>query len=253
MPALSQRARLRISKRVAIGLHYLQKQGVLTFSIVGGSRQPARVDPVKLLIQKGYLMVTTTAKPTAPDSKAKTRAKRPSIVSSKPVSKASPRPRVKAIAKTQSEPSTATTRVTHPVATLKQVATQSRRKVSTVVHMTRDASFKLIDSQRAIWLAGLGALARVTTSTGTQGEKAFEALVKAGEQLEQQARHAIDDNAERLKLRIDDASKAVDERIETVSDAFDTRVKQALSRLGYPKAGKTAAKKPGGKNTVAPA
>lgn len=65
-------------------------------------------------------------------------------------------------------------------ATHKQVAGPSRRKASSVVHMTRDASFKLIDSQRAIWLAGLGALAKVTTSTGNRGEKAFEALGRLG-------------------------------------------------------------------------
>lgn len=200
-------------------------------------------------------MVTTTANATAPTPKAKPRTKKASTASAKPVSKATPRPRAKAKAKPQTpaEPSVTATRPAHPVATLKQVAVKSRRKVSTVVHMTRDASFRLIDSQRAIWLAGLGALARVTTSTGTQGEKAFEALVKAGEQLEQQARHAIDNNADLLKHRIDDASKAVDERIETVSDAFDARVKQALARLGYPKAGKTVAKKSGVKRTVEPA
>lgn len=119
--------------------------------------------------------------------------------------------------------------------TLKQVAATSRRKVSTVVHMTRDASLKLIDSQRAIWLAGLGALAKVTTSTGAKGEQAFEALVKAGEKLEAQGRGAIDSNADLLKMRIADASKAVDHGIDTVGDAFDARVKQALARLGYPK------------------
>jgi len=126
-------------------------------------------------------------------------------------------------------------------ATLKQVAGQSRRKASSVVHMTRDASFKLIDSQRAIWLAGLGALAKVTTSTGNKGEKAFEALVKAGEKLESQARGAIETNVDLLKLRINDATKVVDHGIDTVGEAFDARVKQALGRLGYPKA--AAAKK----------
>jgi len=126
-------------------------------------------------------------------------------------------------------------------ATLKQVAGQSRRKASSVVHMTRDVSFKLIDSQRAIWLAGLGALAKVTTSTGNKGEKAFEALVKAGEKLESQARGAIETNVDLLKLRINDATKVVDHGIDTVGEAFDARVKQALGRLGYPKA--AAAKK----------
>lgn len=123
--------------------------------------------------------------------------------------------------------------------TLKQVTTQGRRKVSSVVHLTRDASLKLIDSQRAIWLAGLGALAKVTTSTGTKGEKAFEALVKAGEKIESQARDTIDNNANMLKHRINDASKVVDDSINSVGDAFDARVKQALARLGYPKAKKT--------------
>ena len=119
--------------------------------------------------------------------------------------------------------------------TVKAVAVKSRKKVSDVVHMTRDASLKLIDSQRAIWLAGLGALAKDTTATGTKGEKAFEALVKAGEELESQARGAIDSNANLLKVRIKNASNVVDESLGNVGDAFDARVKQALARLGYPK------------------
>ena len=131
------------------------------------------------------------------------------------------------------------TRPVAKTATLKQVATQGRRKVSSVVHMTRDASLKLIDSQRAIWLAGLGALAKVTTSTGTKGEQAFQALVKAGEKIESQARGTIDSNADMLKHRINDASRVVDDSINSVGDAFDARVKQALARLGYPKAKKT--------------
>lgn len=120
-------------------------------------------------------------------------------------------------------------------ATLKQVATRSRRKVTSVVHLTRDASIKLIDSQRAIWLAGLGALAKVTTSTGTKGEKAFEALVKAGKKFESQGRGAIDSNADLLKARISDAANVVDQGIDSVSDAFNARVKKALARVGYPK------------------
>lgn len=55
---------------------------------------------------------------------------------------------------------------TTKTATVKHVANQRRRKVSTGVHMTWDASFKLIDIQRTIWLAGSGALGKVTTSIG---------------------------------------------------------------------------------------
>ncbi|MEI8170064.1 MAG: phasin family protein [Rhodoferax sp.] len=132
----------------------------------------------------------------------------------------------------------AQTAVVPKTTTLKQVATQSRRKVSTVVHLTRDASFKLIDTQRTIWLAGLGALAKVTTTTGTKGERAFEALVEAGEKMESQARGAINNNADLLKARIDDATRVVDQGIDSVGDAFDARIKKALARLGYPKTGK---------------
>jgi poly(hydroxyalkanoate) granule-associated protein len=146
------------------------------------------------------------------------------------------RPAKKATLKTGK--ASATVVATSP-STLKEVAVKSRRKVHRVVHLTRDVSIKLIDSQRAIWLAGLGALAKVTTKTGTKGEKAFEALIKAGEKLESQARGTIDSNASLLKVRINDATKAVDNGIDTVGDAFDNRVKQALSRLGYPKNGKT--------------
>lgn len=171
-------------------------------------------------------MATTTTRPAS--KTAQKPAARPSRPAAKPVAKKAP---AKVVAKTS---------------TLKDVATQSRRKVSTVVHLTRDASFKLIDSQRAIWLAGLGALAKVTTSTGTKGEKAFEALVQAGEKLESQARGAIDSNADMLKHRIDTAAHVMDQGIDTVGDAFDVRVKQALARLGYPKDGK-AKKKSAGK------
>lgn len=168
---------------------------------------------------------TTAKKTTTVAKKAAAKSRTRAVVAKTAVAKS----RVKAVA--------AKTRATAeaPPATLKQVATRSRRKVTSVVHMTRDASLKLIDSQRAIWLAGLGALAKVTTSTGTKGEKAFEALVKAGKKFESQGRGAIDSNADLLKVRISDATNAVDQGIDSVSDAFNARVKKALARVGYPK------------------
>ena len=102
--------------------------------------------------------------------------------------------------------------------------------------MTRDASFKLIDSQRAVWLAGLGALAKASAAAGTQGEKAFEMLVKAGETMESQGRVAIDNNADRLKKGINTAADMMDKNIDTMGKNFDTQVEMALDRLGFPKA-----------------
>lgn len=174
-------------------------------------------------------MATTTAKKTTKAAKTVRAATTKSKV--KPLTAKTVA--TKSRATTLAARTKATAETTPP--TLKQVATRSRRKVTSVVHLTRDASFRLIDSQRAIWLAGLGALAKVTTSTGTRGEKAFEALVKAGEQLESQGRGAIDSNAKRLKGRISEATNAVDQGIDSVSDAFNARIKQALARVGYPK------------------
>ena len=175
-------------------------------------------------VKKTAAKKPTTAKKTA-TAKQKTTPKE--LVP--PQKKAPAKPRAKASA------SQAKSAQAAQPATLKQAVKKTERKVTSVVHMTRDASFKLIDTQRAIWLAGLGALAKVTASTGSKGEKAFEALVKAGEKMESQARGAIDSNADLLKSRIGNATQAVDEGIDTVSEAFDARVKQALARLGYPK------------------
>lgn len=121
-------------------------------------------------------------------------------------------------------------------ATLKKVTAVSRKNASAAVNMTRDASFKLIDSQRAVWLAGLGALAKASAAAGTQGEKAFEMLVKAGETMESQGRVVIDKRAERLKKGIDTAADMMDKNIDQFGKTFDKQVELALDRLGFPKA-----------------
>ena len=183
------------------------------------------------------MSTTTSATVKKTAAKKTSAAKKTATAKQKPTRKALAAPKKAAAAKPRakaSAPKTKPAAAAKP-ATLKQTVKKTERKMSSVVHMTRDASFKLIDTQRAIWLAGLGALAKVTASTGTKGEKAFESLVKAGEKIESQARGAIDSNADLLKSRIGSATQVVDDGIDTVSEAFDARVKQALSRLGYPK------------------
>ncbi|MBK9347776.1 MAG: phasin family protein [Burkholderiales bacterium] len=117
----------------------------------------------------------------------------------------------------------------------KKATALGRKGVSSVLHQTRDASFKLIDSQRAIWLAGLGALANANATTGAKGEQAFEALVEAGANLEAQANLAIDTHVERLKNGIDGATTVLEQSIERFGGNLDTLVEQALDRLGFPK------------------
>ena len=190
-----------------------------TSSTTKAAAEATTVDAVKAVAAKAAAKTRTARKPAV-----KARAAKAPVVKT---------PAAKVPAKTAATKAKKTVVVKAP--TLKQVAHKGTRKVTSVVHMTRDASFKLIDSQRSIWLAGLGALAKVTTSTGVKGEKAFESLVKAGEKFEAQARGAIDSNADLLKGRISDATRVVDQGIGTVGDAFDSRIKQALTRLGYGK------------------
>lgn len=160
----------------------------------------------------------------------------------RPAAKAATRPVAKkaapASAKTAKPAAKRTTAVQKAAAlekAAKKATAQGRKTMSTVLHQTRDASFKLIDSQRAIWLAGLGALANANATTGAKGEQAFEALVEAGANLEAQANLAIDTHVERLKSGIDGATNLLDQSLERFGGNLDTLVEQALDRLGFPK------------------
>ena len=117
----------------------------------------------------------------------------------------------------------------------KKTTAQGRQSARAVLHQTRDASFRLLDSQRAIWLAGLGALSKANASTGSKGEQAFDALIKAGASLEAQANLAIDTQIERMKSGIGDATDALDQGIDRFGTTLDTLVEQALDRVGFPK------------------
>lgn len=137
--------------------------------------------------------------------------------------------------KTTTRPKTAVEKAAALEKAAKKVTAKGRKGAVSALHVTRDASFRLIDSQREIWLAGLGALAKANAATGTKGEQAFEALVKAGEALEAQAHRTIDAGAEKLKSGIGGATDVLDQKIGRVSSALDTLVEQALDRLGFPK------------------
>lgn len=175
-------------------------------------------------------MATATAKTSKPKPKT-----------TKPAAKAALRPARKAAtpsAKTVKpvpRRSTAVQKAASLEKAAKKITAHGRKGVSTVLHQTRDASFKLIDSQRAIWLAGLGALANANAATGAKGEHAFDALVQAGANLEAQANLAIETHVERLKSGIDDATHVLDQGIERFGGTIDTLVEQAMDRLGFPK------------------
>lgn len=100
---------------------------------------------------------------------------------------------------------------------------------------------------RQIWLAGLGAYAKM----GKEGAKLFETLIRDGEEAEKAARSEIDKQVDVLKARVGKA-KADADPVETakakvdksrgkllgrwgeLESVFDKRLNTAISRLGVP-------------------
>ncbi|WP_304640119.1 phasin family protein [Pseudomonas sp.] len=98
---------------------------------------------------------------------------------------------------------------------------------------------------RQIWLAGLGAYAKV----GKEGVKLFESLIKDGEAAEKTARETIDSQVEAIKAKTSkgrkDSVEAAQAKVEKSKDklagrwngleeAFEKRLNNAVSRLGVP-------------------
>lgn len=77
-----------------------------------------------------------------------------------------------------------------------------------------------------IWLAGLGAFSR----SEEEGGKFFEALVKAGEEIENRTRDAAG-MVEEVRDRMREKASGTFEKVERV---FDDRITSALGRLGIP-------------------
>lgn len=98
---------------------------------------------------------------------------------------------------------------------------------------------------RQIWLAGLGAYAKV----GKEGVKLFESLIKDGEAAEKTARETIDSQVEAIKAKTSkgrkDSVESAQAKVEKSKDklagrwngleeAFEKRLNNAVSRLGVP-------------------
>ena len=97
---------------------------------------------------------------------------------------------------------------------------------------------------RQIWLAGLGAYAKV----GKEGVKLFENLIKDGEAAEKKAKAEIDKQVDTLKGKAksgknplekaktgaDKAKGKLTGKWNELEDAFDKRLNSAVSRLGVP-------------------
>ncbi|MFJ4196526.1 phasin family protein [Pseudomonas sp. NPDC089534] len=90
---------------------------------------------------------------------------------------------------------------------------------------------------RKIWLAGLGAYAKV----GQEGSEYFQELIKAGQAVEKKGKKAVAEKLEAANAEIDEAKGEVstfkgrvEVQLDKVEKAFDTRVASALNRIGIP-------------------
>lgn len=90
---------------------------------------------------------------------------------------------------------------------------------------------------RRIWLAGLGAYAKV----GKEGVSYIQELIKTGEQTEKHGKQLIDREVAAANSQIDSAKTElsvvkgkVDTGLDRIESAFDARVASALNRIGIP-------------------
>lgn len=106
-----------------------------------------------------------------------------------------------------------------------------------LVSTRRSAQADQPSRARTLWLAGLGAYAKV----GQESLDYFQTLVRLGEQAEQRGRKQVNEQVETANGQLDEGrsrvfvvKSQVTARIEKIEQAFDSRVAGALNRLGIP-------------------
>ncbi|MCP5158399.1 MAG: phasin family protein [Gammaproteobacteria bacterium] len=86
------------------------------------------------------------------------------------------------------------------------------------------------ESAHLIWLAGLGAFAKVSQ----EGGKVFEALIKEGEEIERRNRRAAVGQMEAMHAKTDEARNKMTGAWDRVEQIFENRLARVLGQLGVP-------------------
>ena len=86
------------------------------------------------------------------------------------------------------------------------------------------------ESAHVIWLAGLGAFAKMSS----EGGKLFDVLVKEGEKVEERTREAATGVLETAREQTDQTRGKVAETWDKVEQIFEDRLAQVLGQLGVP-------------------
>ena len=86
------------------------------------------------------------------------------------------------------------------------------------------------ESAHLIWLAGLGAFAKVSS----EGGKLFETLVQEGEKIEERTQKAAASALEVVKEQAGESRDRAAETWDQVEQIFEDRLLRVLGRLGVP-------------------
>jgi poly(hydroxyalkanoate) granule-associated protein len=103
------------------------------------------------------------------------------------------------------------------------------------------AADRIKDSAQQIWLAGLGAFAKMQQ----EGSKAFEALVKDGAGVQKKTQQAAEETLAQAQARMAGLASEFGTRAVggwgKLENIFEDRVARALEKLGMPSAQEVAA------------
>ena len=104
-----------------------------------------------------------------------------------------------------------------------------------------DKADRIKDSAQQIWLAGLGAFAKMQQ----EGSKAFEALVKDGLGVQKKTQRAAEETMAQAQARMSGFASEFGNRAAggwgKLESIFEDRVARALEKLGIPSAEEVAA------------
>ena len=104
-----------------------------------------------------------------------------------------------------------------------------------------DKTDRIKDSAQQIWLAGLGAFAKMQQ----EGSKAFEALVKDGLGVQKKTQQAAEETLAQAQARMAGIANEFGNKASTgwgkLESIFEDRVARALEKLGMPSAQEVAA------------
>ncbi|MDR2852214.1 MAG: phasin family protein [Burkholderiaceae bacterium] len=118
--------------------------------------------------------------------------------------------------------------------TTNQTASQDAEAPQSDPKSTDDPTQRIRDSAQQIWLAGLGAFAKVQR----EGTKVFESLVKDGQSMQektrQDAQNAFAQAQERMSSFANDFGTRATGQWSKIESIFEERVARALARLGMP-------------------